>query len=737
MRRTASVVLAAALLAASPALADETPKKRPKIGIAFAGGGARGGAHVGVLKVLEEMRIPVDYVAGTSIGSIIAGLYATGLSPDEMEKILKETDWDAAVTDDPPRKEISYRRKEDDDLYYIKAELGFSHGKLVLPMGVLAGEKLGILLRKFTLPFSEVRDFDRFPIPYRAVAADLATGNPVVLSKGDIARCMRASMAIAGFFSPVELDGKLLTDGGAARNLPVDVVRAMGADIVIAIDISTPLEPQEKLTNLFAITNQTIGFLTRLNVIRSIETLGPRDILIAPDLEGIGTTNFAQFPLGIPRGTAAAEKAAEALRALSVSEEEYALFLKKQRYPHPTPNVDAVKVLPMPGVDPRVVEARIDYTKKGPVDWNEVDRTLGNIYELNDFSTVDFRIIPVDGVSTLVIEPRPRTPAPTRVRFGLLLNTDFSGSSAFALRASINKTQMNALRGEWKTQIEVGLSDYLTTQWYQPLDYAGRFFVMPAAGIQRQPFNLFIDQTAIGRYLVDDVFVGLDGGISFGPLGQLAVGLRRDWYKYKENISAFPVPDSTQNQTALIARLNFDQRDQVAFPRSGWVANTQFTSAGSALGGDWSFNRLTAGGGWAKSLSEWTLLLSANGTTKIGKNQLPFVEAGFLGGFLNLSGLQPLELWGNYAAIGRIIVYKRLVQLPSLVGTGVYLGGSLESGNAWMTSSDIRWNNLRYAGSLFIGADTLLGPLYFSYGMADGGNHSFYLALGLPLTINN
>jgi NTE family protein len=732
MRRTSSVLLAVLLLAATPLLAEDAPKKRPKIGIAFAGGGARGGAHVGVLKVLEELRIPVDYVAGTSIGSIIAGLYATGLSPDEMEKILKETDWDEATQDDPSRKEISYRRKEDDNLYLIKAELGFSHGKLVLPIGLLAGQKLGVLLRKFTLPFSEERDFDRLPIPFRAVAADLATGNAVVLSKGDIARCMRASMAIAGFFSPVELDGKLLTDGGAARNLPVDVVRAMGADIVIAIDISTPLAPQDKLTNLFAITNQTIGFLTRLNVLRSIETLGPRDVLIAPDLEGIGTTNFAQFPEAIPRGTEAAKKATDALRALSVSEEEYAAFLKSQRRPRTTPNVDAVKVRPIPGVDPRVVGARIDYTKKGPVDWKELDRTLGNIYELNDFATVDFRIIPVDGVSTLVIEPRPKTPAPTRVRFGLLLNTDFT-NSAFALRASVNKTQMNALRGEWKTQIEVGQSDYLSTQWYQPLDYAGRFFVMPDAGVQRQAFNLFINQSAIGRYVVDDVFVGLQGGVSFGTLGQLTAGIRRDWYKFKENISAFPVPDTTQNQTAFIAGLDLDQLDNVFFPRSGWGAHAQFTSAGSALGGDWSFNRLTARGGWATSLSEWTLVLAANGTTKIGKNDLPFVEAGFLGGFLNLSGTQPLQLWGNYAAIGRIVVYKRLIKLPSLVGSGVYLGGSLESGNAWMTSDQVKFDSLRFAGSLFLGADTLLGPLYFAYGMADGGNHSFYLSLGLPL----
>lgn len=256
----AVAVLGAALALPAAARKSPAPPKRPKIGIAFGGGGARGGAHVGVLRVLEELRIPVDYVAGTSIGSIIAGLYATGLSPDEMEKILKETDWDAAVADDPSRKDITYRRKEDDDLYRSKTELGFSRGKMVLPTGLLAGEKLGILLRKFTLTFSEVRDFDTLPIPYRAVAADLATVTPVVLSKGDIARSMRASMAIAGFFSPVELDGKLLTDGGAARNLPVDVVRAMGADFVIAIDISTPLEPQEKLTNLFAITNRRSAF---------------------------------------------------------------------------------------------------------------------------------------------------------------------------------------------------------------------------------------------------------------------------------------------------------------------------------------------------------------------------------------------------------------------------------------------------------------------------------------------
>jgi NTE family protein len=733
MRRTAGLVLGLALILSLPSAADDAPKKRPKIGVAFGGGGARGGAHVGVLKVLEELRIPVDYVAGTSIGSIVGGLYATGLSPKEMDEILRHTDWDAALNDDPPRKDISYRRKEDDDLYLIKAELGMSHGKVVLPTGLLAGEKLGILLRKFTLPFSEVKNFDEFPIPYRCVATDIGNGGKVVLGHGDVAHAMRASMAIPAFFTAEKIDGKLLTDGGTVDNLPVDVVRKMGADVVIAINIGTPLKGQGELTNFFAVANQLTGLLTVGNVNETIASLKPTDVLITPDLEGVASFNFAQFPEGIERGYQAAEALKDRLKSLSVSEEEYAAFLRKQRYPHPTPNVDAVKVATTPGVDTRVVAARVDYTKKGPVDWSAVDRTLGNVYELNDFSTVDFRIVPIDGVSTLVIEPLPKTPAPTRVRFGLLLNTDFSGSSAFALRASINQTQMNALRGEWKTQVEVGLSDYLTTQWYQPLDYAGRFFLMPEVGVQRQPFNLFIDQSAIGRYLVDDVFVSFDGGISFGPLGQLTAGIRRDWYKYRENISAFPVSNDTQNQTAFISTLNLDQLDSVAFPRSGWAAQAQFISAGSALGGDWSFNRLSANGGWAQSFGDWTLLLAASGVAKIGNNGLPFVEAAFLGGFLNLSGTEPLQLWGNYSAFGRVMVYKRLLKLPSLVGTGVYVGCSLETGNAWLTSSDVRWNNLRYAGSLYLGADTLLGPLYFGWGRASGGFHSFYLALGLPL----
>jgi NTE family protein len=637
--------------------------------------------------------------------------------PCEMDEILRKTDWNAVLEDDPPRKDIWYRRKEDDRLYLIKAELGLSHGKAVLPTGLLAGEKLGILLRKFTLPFSAVRDFDTFPVPYRAVATDIVNGEKIVLGSGDVARAMRASMAIPAFFTAVELDGRLLTDGGTADNLPADVVHAMGADIVIAINIGTPLKGRDQLTNFFAIAGQLTGLTTVENVERQIAALRPNDILITPDLKGVASFNFAQFPEGIERGVEAAEALKERLKALSVPEEEYASFLKKQRYPHPEPRVDAVKIAPTPGVDPRVVKARVGYKPGGPVDWKALDRTLGNVYELSDFSTVDFRIMPVNRISTLVIEPRPKAPAATRVRFGLELATDFSASSAFAFRFSVNQTHLNALRGEWKTQVELGNQDYLSTQLYQPVDYAGRFFLMPAAGIQRIPFNLFVNEVAVGRYIVDDVFVGFDGGISFGPARPAHRRNPARLVPVQEE-HLLPGPDNTINQTAFVTQLILDQFDAVGFPRYGWAARAQFISAGSALGGDLSFNKLSAIGGWAGSKNEWTLLLAANGATKIGGSNLPFIDAAFLGGFLNLSGTQPLQFWGNYAALARVVVYRRLIRLPSLVGTGVYLGGSLESGNAWMTSDEIRFSNLRYAGSLFIGANTLLGPLYFAFGSA-------------------
>ena len=710
-------------------LAQDVPR-RPKIGIAFAGGGARGGAHVGVLKELEKLHIPVDYVAGTSIGSIVAALYATGMSPDEMEKVLSTTDWDDALQDDQPRRERPFREKVDDPIYLVKAELGFQKRKLVLPSGLVAGQKLGYLLRRFTLPADEITDFDRLPIPFRAVATDIVNGNAVVLGKGDVAKAVRASMAIPGFFSPVELEGKLLVDGGSSDNLPIDVVRKMGADVIIAIDISTPLSPREKLNSFLAITGQTSGFLTRLNVLEQIKTLGPNDVLITPDLEGISTLSFTDFPKSVGRGETAGEKAADALRKYAVSDAEYAEFLKRQRVPRVAPTIDRVRVEPVPGVDPRIATHRI-HAQPGTLQWPVVEHDLAKLYEVEKYQTVDFKVLHEGGQEVLVYEPTLKPPAPDRLRFGLKLDTDFAADSSFGLRLGFYKTALNALEGELRTKVEVGLNNSILFEFYQPTDFLGRFFVSPTVQVGREPQDVFRGDNQVAKLLTTSFSGSLDAGISLGELGEIRIGGFREQDHIETDIFTSPPADATENVAGGRFRVILDQLDSVSFPRDGWFASTEVVLAGKALGADWEYGKVDGRGLFATSFGQTTLVPSVNFDARIGPDARPYFDQATEGGFLRLSGLKPGQLRGQYGGVARIVAYHRLAKFNSLIGTGIYAGGSLETGNTWQDS--VTLSKLRFAGSVFLSADTLIGPLYLGYGLADGGHGSAYLALGFPV----
>jgi NTE family protein len=732
IRLTTAVLLAAL---ATTARAEETAPPasapRPKIGIAFAGGGARGGAHVGVLKVLEELRVPVDYVAGTSIGSIIAALYASGMAPDEMEKVLATTDWDAALQDDQPRKDRPYRQKEDDDLYLIKAELGFHKGSLVLPAGLVAGQKLNYLLRRLTLPATDVRDFDKLRIPFRCVATDIVTGSKVVLSKGDLARAVRASMAIPGFFSPVEWEGKLLTDGGTADNMPVDVVREMGADVVIAIDISTPLKKREEISSFLSITGQTSGFLTRLNVEQQIATLTKdHDVLVTPNLDEVSTLDFKQFPKASEQGFKAADAMRETLARFSVSETEYAKFQKRQREARVDPVVQEVRVEAPPGVDPRLLEGRIA-TKPGKVDWPVLEGDLARLYELGDYETVDFRIATEGEKKILVLGGPPKPPAPTRLRFGLLLNTDFASNSSFGLRLGAYLTRLNAMRGELRTKIEVGRQNSILFEFYQPTDFQGRFFVSPTVSFTRLPHDLYVDDVNVARIRTDEFAGALDLGYSLGRYGEVRLGAVAGHTNYKTEIFSGQPASGSASTAALRLRVVLDQVDSVTTPRDGWEARAEIFEAFDSAGGDARYGKLAAGAGFAKSFRETTVMATLRSDLRIGPDLRPLYDQALLGGFLNLSGLAPGQLYGDNAVLLRLIGYQRLARMNSLLGTGVYAGLSIETGNAW--NSGLTLSDLRLAGSAFLEADTSLGPLYIAYGLADRGFHSFYLALGLPL----
>src|SRR5688572_4972346 len=303
------------------AVAQQEPAQpSPRIALVPSGGAAKGFAHVGVLKVLEEMRVPVHLVTATSMGSIMGGLYASGLPPDEIEEIMATVDWAGLFRDIPPREDLDYRRKEDDARYLFDQGLGFRfNGKIILPSGALVGQKIVLLFRRHTLHTSGIEDFDEFPIPYRAVAADIETGEPFVIDHGDLARAMRASMSIPGAFAPVEIDGHLLVDGGVADNMPVDLARSLGADVVIAVDVSSPMRTRDQLGNVFGIVGQLTSMLSRLNVEEQI----PRaDVLLVPELGELDGGDYTKAREFVAVGEAAARRHAAELARYSVSEAE-------------------------------------------------------------------------------------------------------------------------------------------------------------------------------------------------------------------------------------------------------------------------------------------------------------------------------------------------------------------------------------------------------------------------------
>ncbi|PJA25359.1 MAG: hypothetical protein COX57_03675 [Alphaproteobacteria bacterium CG_4_10_14_0_2_um_filter_63_37] len=340
-----------ALLLASPlALAEEPPPAtilhRPSIGLVLGGGGARGAAHVGVLKVLESLHIPIDYVAGTSFGAIVGGLYASGLSPEQIEALMQSVDWGDALRDASPRNDLTFRRKEDDRAYQVGATLGFHNdGIPALPRGLIEGQRLGFLLKKFALHTAYRQDFNQLPIPFRAVAVDLVSGKPVVLDHGDLATAMRASMSIPGLISPVpwvEEDGTrmLLIDGGIDNNLPIDVARAMGADIVIAVNVGAPLYKADQLDSVVSVTDQVTTLVTIRNTQAQIATIGAQDILIQPRLTGIGSGSFDKAMQAVSHGARAAQNQIDQLAQLAqlaLTAESFAQWQQAHQHPAPPP----------------------------------------------------------------------------------------------------------------------------------------------------------------------------------------------------------------------------------------------------------------------------------------------------------------------------------------------------------------------------------------------------------------
>lgn len=713
--------------------AEVKPGERPKIGLALSGGGARGASHVGVLKALEEMHIPIDYVAGTSMGSIIGGLYASGMTPDEIETALKTMDWAHIFSDDPPRKDRSFRRKRDDDLHLIDVKPGISGtGQLKFPTGAIQGQKFDLALRQLTLPVSTVTDFDRLRIPFRAVASDIGSGTAVVLKSGDLATAMRASMSVPGAFAATEIDGRLLVDGGITDNLPIDVVRDMGADIVIAVDISTPYASPQEVNNLFAITLQLTAIMTRTNADRQVASLTKHDILIVPDLGDITSSDFDRAAEAVLRGRTAAEAQHDKLTRLALADSPYRGYLQMHdtRPETSAPIVHFVRIENDSTVSDGMIRDRLHQQIGAPLDRTQLEQDIGTIYGLELFETVQYGIVEEGGETGLVVEARARSWGPNYVQFGIDLSGDAQGRSNFNLGATLQRTGINALNGEIRLGVKIGAEPTILGEWYQPLDTLSRYFVNTALSYGVRNVGVYspggddhlADFRATGTRL--DLAIGREISV----FGEGRLGYRYQTGEVKLETGTPGWPEFYFDTAQVYGRLSVDRLDNVHFPEQGHAAVLEFASARQDIGSDDDFDQFILHGSKFTTFGDGHVLgLGALAETTVSGTAA--IENRYrLGGFLNLSGYPENSLSGQQAAVVAAIYYRRFKPMPLL---SWYIGGSLEYGGVWEDKNDIGKDGIA-AGSLFLGADTPIGPIYVGVGKAESGHNAAFLYLGRP-----
>ncbi|WP_454743108.1 patatin-like phospholipase family protein [Cupriavidus necator] len=721
--------------APSAALATPMPagRTRPRICLVLSGGGARGAAHIGVLKVLEELRVPVDCIAGTSMGSLVGGAYATGMSPAEMERLVGGLSTEKIFKERPPRQDLTVRRKLDDFTNLVTPEIGVQARGLLLPKGAVSGVQLETVLRQLART-PGYRDFDKLPIPYRAVATDLVAGTPVVFSQGELANVMRASMSVPGAVAPAEYEGRLLVDGGLTDNLPVGVARSMGADIVIAVNLGTPLMKREELSSIIGVTGQMLNILTEQNVRASLASLRPTDVLIEPALGDFSATDFDHLLAPVPIGEAAARKVADRLAPLALPPAQYAqLRAVQQAVPAPdTRPVDEIRMAPLHRVNPEYATAVMETKPGEPVDQATLDQDMRRLFGTGDFEHVNYGILEEPGKRVLVVNAVEKSYGPDYLRFGLGLSSDFRGDAFFNLVGSYRRTWLNSLGAEWRTDVQVGQTSALTSEFYQPLDTRQYFFIAPRIELERRPVNIFQGSTRIATYDLRRFDVALDVGSQFTKYGELRVGVQTG--TLDATLSTGPAVLSPGpgdiRRGAITGRLFFDQLDSVDFPRFGYAASARVYASRPGLGADDTYVKAQADGVYVHSWGNHTVSLGFKAGSNIGGNPLPRYDLFQWGGFLQQSGYATGQLLGGNLQFARLIYYNKLARQTLL--QGVYAGFSLEAGRVGAPLVPGSPTGLLKSGSVFLALDSPLGPLYLAYGRAAARTYSFYLYLGKP-----
>ncbi|HSC66678.1 MAG TPA: patatin-like phospholipase family protein [Cellvibrio sp.] len=694
--------------------------------LVLGGGGARGSAHIGVLEVLERERIPVDCVVGTSMGGLVAGSYAAGLSPKAMREKLSKADWADMFLDLADYSQISYRKKKISWRYLNGTEVGITDQGMQIQPGMVAGEKIKLFFNQLVDADLGEREIQELPLPLAIVATDIGTGERVVLRDGSLTKAMRASMSVPGLMAPIEHQGRKLVDGGLVDNVPVEVARDLcKADRVIVVNVGSPLKSADDIGSILSVTGQMIGILTQQNVDNSLAGLKEGDIYIEPDLGDITATDFALYKEAAHVGKLAAEKQIAALRSLSVDERTYKAWKNEntdQRKREIT--IDKVVIMPVTLVHPEYVARQIEQKEGELFDRVKLERDLIRTYGDGFYDSVDYRVITEDQKNILEITAQEKNWSSDYITFGFSLESEHRQGSNFNLRGAYRNTWLNSYGGEIFTAVNAGNEPSFEFDYYQPLNHRQEFFIEPRYFREREVVGLFADDTELAKYELDTSYGEFMAGANIGIFGEATMGWREYKIRGSANVSGLTLPDVDESYGGPMLSLNMDKRNRLYFPSRGWRSDITFFDAQ-----DEGYNKVSVDLSGAYKMSDYVI---AGRTAYVGSMQgeLPFYDGVKLGGFLNMSGYASNQILGDDGFYAHIRAEHILGRMPLGLNGDLRVGFGLETAKLrtnYTIPDDDGWLD---SGVIYVGSETPLGPLYLGYGFTFSGNYNLYFKLG-------
>jgi NTE family protein len=720
-------VFAAAALT-STFLWPQTPQPagtQPRIGLVLEGGAALGLAHVGVITWLEEHHIPVQYVAGTSMGGLIGGLYATGSTPAEMKELVTNMDWDQIMRDDIPFRDLAYRRKEDAQDYPNSLEFGLKAG-VSFPEGLNAGNSVGLVLDHIALPYSQVTNFNELPIPFACVATDLVSGKQHVFRGGSLATALRSTMSIPGVFAPVRGKESIFVDGGLLDNLPVDVAKEMGADLIIAIHLETKATQADEPLGAFGVLGKSISVVIAANELRSMQNA---DILVSVPLAKFESTDYNRNAEIVRAGYEAAAAKSAILSRFAVDDAQWQQYemerSARRKTVAPVPTFIEVE-----GTNPRIakgIEKSLAHNVDKPVDPARLQDDLTNVMGMGRYSRVGYRGIERDGRNGLLINADEKSYAPPTIRPLIIIDGSEYRHVQFTVGARLTFFDLGAFGSEWRNDASIGTNTKFQSSYYLPFGSAHRWFIEPSAFAlnTQQPF--YHQQQLYAEYRDREFGGNFDFGYTFGRSSQLRVGYEAAKQKYVATTVSDPFgePDGRVGATSLTYQLI--DRDDPVIPHRGtdvdttmkWFDANPGSSGGFPVGEIHStrFQPLNANS---------SLLLSGNGGTNFSYDE-GGVPPFFLGGIPDLIAFGSNEFPTDQYVLLKAGYLHNLWRLPPFVGDRIYALGEVEGGFVDRRLQDTA-HPADVVGALVI--KTMLGPISFGGAYGTGGHHKIFYQIG-------